>query len=93
MTEYGKAITITEQGIRKIQEVGCCFSINYDESTLFRNCCYMNLNLYGLNGFQSLGMICVHGSMKTEKAIQQSIFQFSCFHRHKSFTRQCSNNH
>ena len=46
------------------------FSISFDESTSVRNRRYMNLNLHDGQSFQSLGMIRVKGSMKSEKAIE-----------------------
>ena len=46
------------------------FLISFDESTSTRNQRFINLNLYFPVGFQLLGLICVKGSMVTERAIE-----------------------
>ena len=70
MKEFGKTVSIIKQKNWKIQEDSGHLTISFDKFTLVRNCHYTNLSLHGLNGFQSLRMICVRGSMKTERAIQ-----------------------
>ena len=54
----------------KISEMKFCeerLSISLDESISSQNRRYLNLNLHFKDGFQSLGMIKIKGSMITEK--------------------------
>ena len=46
------------------------FSITFDESTSARSRRYMNINCHFQGGFHSLGLVRIHGSMDTKKAIR-----------------------
>ena len=65
MKQFAEIVTT----IREIKETNNRFSISFDESTTTRNRRFINLNLHFLVGFQSLGLIRVKVSLRTERAI------------------------
>ena len=46
------------------------FSITFDEATSMRNSQYMNINVHFQDGFRSLGLIRIQGSLNATKAIK-----------------------
>ena len=55
------------------------FSITFDESTSARSRRYMNINCHFQGGFHSLGLVRIHGSMDTKKAIRLVEDRLNCF--------------
>ena len=70
MKEFEKTLRIVSEKVGTITKNGCRFSISFDEAASVRNRRYMNLYLHHEQSFQSLGMVRVKGSMKTEKPIK-----------------------
>ena len=68
--EFKNTLTTISEKVNTAKKNGDRFSISFDESTSVRNRRYMILNLRDGQSFQSLGMIRVKGSMKSEKAIE-----------------------
>ena len=55
------------------------FSITFDASTSARSRRYMNINCHFQGGFHSLGLVRIHGSMDTKKAIRLVEDRLNCF--------------
>ena len=68
--EFKNTLMTVSEKVNTAKKNGDRFSISFDESTSVRNRRYMNLYLHDGQSFQSLGMIRVKGSMKSEKAIE-----------------------
>ena len=68
--EFKYTLMTVSENVNTAKKNRDCFSISFDESTSVRNRRYMNFNLHDGQSFQSLGMIHVKGSMKSEKAIE-----------------------
>ena len=68
--EFKNTLMTVSEKVNAAKKNGDRFSISFDESTSVRNRRYMNFNLHNEQSFQSLGMIRVKCSMKSEKAIE-----------------------
>ena len=68
--EFKNTLMTVSEKVNTAKKNGDRFSITFDESTSVRNRRYMNLNLHDGQSFQSLGMIRVEGSIKSEQAIE-----------------------
>ena len=55
------------------------FSITFDESTSARSRRYMNINCHFQGGFHSLGLLRIHGSVDTKKAVRLVEDRLNCF--------------
>ena len=70
MKQFTEIQTEIVTKIREFKETNNRFSISFDKSTTTRNRRFINLNLHFSVGFQSLGLIRVKGSLRTERAIE-----------------------
>ena len=77
--EFKNTLMTVSEKVKTAKKNGDRFSISFYESTSVRNRRYINLNLHDRQSFQSLGMIRVKGSMKSEKAIELVQGRFAKF--------------
>ena len=82
MKQFAEIQSEIDMKIHEIKETNNHFSISFDESTSTHNQRFINLNLHFPVGLQSLGLICVKGSMVTERAIelvQERLHEYALF--------------
>ena len=77
--EFKTTLMTVSEKVNAVKKNRDRFSISFDESTSAKNRPYMNLNLHDRQSFQSLGMIRVKASMKSQKTIELIQGRFAKF--------------
>jgi hypothetical protein len=56
--------------MQKLTAEGKRFSFTFEEWTLIKNCCYLNVNAHIKNRFWNLGLTRMHGSLPAESCVE-----------------------